>query len=316
MKEGRCNKVDLMKHSNIYGTLGLLFFGVVATSGCSTVKPLSMVEVDPAASVVFRGTPEAAFQIARKALISKGISPKSGSPQEGFVSGEHGPSAWSWGEIVTVYFKKRDDSTSVMWVKSQAKLSTNVTAIDWTGSILEAIERQIAYQHPSGSREAPTTPPQQPSIEIADCRLEELPAQSEETSLAVLSFQVGEGLSTEAGEALADLCRETIQESGRYLLVDREQMKLLLSEEDFASTISCDDTRCLVDYGKKLRAQKIVHGRISRVAESFVLTIKILDVGSATIEAIRTATVRGKLDDLIVYVRPTTCHLLHTALER
>lgn len=148
-----------------------------------------------------------------------------------------------------------------------------------------------------------------------DCDLATLPGVADLVSVAVLDFRTGTAAADDAGMALADLCRETVQASRRYVLLDRETMKALLSEEDFAATFTCDDTQCLVNYGRKLRAQKIIHGRISRVGETHLLTVKLIDVGSAAIEALRTAKVSGSLDRIMDFVQPTTCELLRDALS-
>lgn len=138
----------------------------------------------------------------------------------------------------------------------------------------------------------------------------------QQSSLAVLDFQVSEGTSVHVGQSLADYCRETAQKSQRFVLVDREAMRALLSEEDFATTFKCDDTRCLVNFGRKLRAQKIVHGRVNRVGDAYVLTIKMIDVGSAAVDGIRNAKVTGSVEQLLDFVPLTTCQLLRDALTR
>ena len=72
--------------------------------------------------------------------------------------------------------------------------------------------------------------------------------------------------------------------------------------------------KCLVDYGRKLRAQKIIHGRVSRVGEAYVITIKMIDVGSAAVDAIENAKVLAGVEQLVDFVPPTTCRLLRDAL--
>lgn len=151
--------------------------------------------------------------------------------------------------------------------------------------------------------------------DILGCDLAALPELSERASVAVLDFRVGAEVPPEVGEALADFCRETVQDSERLTLVDRQNMRTLLTEEDFAATVQCDDTRCLVDFGKKLRAQKIVHGRACRVGEALVLTLKMIDVSSATVDAICNVKTTGPIEELLDLTGPATCQLLRDALE-
>jgi S1-C subfamily serine protease len=94
--------------------------------------------------VRFSGTVEQAFELSRNALLENGITPKAGSPELGYVTGEHGASAWSWGEIITIHFKEEKPNDILLWVVSKPKLATNVTATDWTGQLVTALQTQIS----------------------------------------------------------------------------------------------------------------------------------------------------------------------------
>lgn len=120
--------------------LAALFF----VAGCSTFPPPQYAQPNPVSSVRFCGTTGQAFEIAHTALIANGISPRAGSSTLGYVSGEHGASAWSWGEIVTVYFKEENPGDILLWVVSKPKLAINVTATDWTGRLLAALQMEIS----------------------------------------------------------------------------------------------------------------------------------------------------------------------------
>jgi len=161
-------------------------------------------------------------------------------------------------------------------------------------------------------QEKPGTP-----ASVPDCDLSDLPAiTGERASVAVLDFRVDDKLSSGVGESLADFCRETVQDSNRFVLVDREEMRVLLSEQDLVAAIQCDDARCLVNYGRKLRAQKIMYGRAVRVGSAFVLTLRMVDVGSAEIQGIKTAKVGDSADYLVDFISPLTCQLLYDALSQ
>ena len=149
-----------------------------------------------------------------------------------------------------------------------------------------------------------------------DCDLSELPALDDPPSVAVFDFRVDDDISPSAGEALADFCRQAVQESRRLLLVDRENMRSLLTEEDFAASVQCDDTRCLVDYGRKLRAQFVIHGRAAKIGRAYVLSLKMLDVATTELISIRNTKSHRSLEDFLNLAGPTTCELLHDALSQ
>ena len=161
----------------------------------------------------------------------------------------------------------------------------------------------------------PLPAPTPPAPPAPPCDLTDLPASPDHPSLAVLDFQLGDDVSRHVGLALADFCRETVQHSGRFILVDREHMQAILTEEDFARTFECDDTRCLIDFGRKLEARKLIHGRTTRIADTYVLTLKMLDVSTGRIEAIRNTKVVGSLEALLDHTPDTTCELLSDALH-
>ncbi len=165
---------------------------------------------------------------------------------------------------------------------------------------------------------SPQSPGRPVSALESECDLRELKPDvaSSPASIAVLDFHDASGSAGSAGVPLADICRGVVQQTGCFILLERSDMKAILSEEDFAYSIACDDTKCLVDYGKKLQAQNIIHGRISRIGHTYVLTIKMLDTSSARILSIQTATAGEDLESLLAYVEPLTCELLRKGLSQ
>jgi curli biogenesis system outer membrane secretion channel CsgG len=121
------------------------------------------------------------------------------------------------------------------------------------------------------------TPASQP---LAPCDFAELPQPSPGPlpSVAVLDFQYGARMEADVGRALADLCRDAVQESRQFVLVDRERIADILGERDFAAAMKCDTASCLIRYGKLLGARKMMHGRINQLGQVYVLAIGLTDV--------------------------------------
>jgi TolB-like protein len=161
----------------------------------------------------------------------------------------------------------------------------------------------------------PSAEAEEPPRSVQRCVLSDIPvAPSGSASLAVIDFDHDDHVAQGTARACADLCRGVVNDSGRFIVVERQSMIHILGEQDFAATVKCDDTRCLVNFGKKLRAQKLLHGRLSKAGNSFVLTIKLLDVSSGMVDALQTKRVQGRVDDLLSAVEPQTCALLRSAL--
>ena len=125
---------------------------------------------------------------------------------------------------------------------------------------------------------------------------------------------MGKDLSGDLGQSLADYCTEIVHENQRFILVDRAQIQATLAEEDFAAVFRCDDTKCLVNFGKKLRAQLIIHGRVHRIGKIYQLSLKMLDVGTGAVLAIKT-TRAASIEELLNQVPPVTRCLIHDSLS-
>ena len=115
--------------------------------------------------------------------------------------------------------------------------------------------------------------------------------------LAVLDFQFGEDLRPDDGRALAELCRAAIHDSNHFVLVDRARIADILGERDFTDAMSCDTTVCLVEYGRLLGAEKMMHGRINRLGDIYILAAGMTDVAtgeqvsrSARLESVEDST--------------------------
>ena len=143
-----------------------------------------------------------------------------------------------------------------------------------------------------------------------------LPKDGVLPSVAVLDLDTSGNVPDGVARALSDLTRSVVQETGRYILVDRDSIIHILGEQDFISTIKCDNTRCLVNYGKKLRAQKILHGRVSQIGKTFVLSLKLIDVATAAVDAFHTNRTTDGVDGLLEFIEPQTCELIRSAAAK
>ena len=139
---------------------------------------------------------------------------------------------------------------------------------------------------------------------------------AKETSLAVLDFYVGENIPRDASWVLADATRQAVQVSHAFTLITREDMKELLEEEDLTATLRCDEKECLVDYGKKLKAQFLLHGKVAQIEGAWRLTLRVLNVSSGREEAIQ-RTRGATLDELEAQIdSEIACKLLTETLAK
>jgi hypothetical protein len=142
------------------------------------------------------------------------------------------------------------------------------------------------------------------------CDLSGLPGSEpdERPVLAVLDFQFGEDLRADDGRALADLCRTAINDSNHFVLVDRARIADILGERDFADAMKCETTVCLVEYGKLLGAEKMMHGRINRLGDVYVLAVALTDV--ATSEQVSQSANLESVEDSTEAIPDLVCQII------
>lgn len=124
-----------------------------------------------------------------------------------------------------------------------------------------------------------------------------LPKSDKISTMAVIDFSVSVGKENGLGKSLGDICRDTLVQSGHFRVLDRNNMQDLLGEQDFAAVVRCDETKCLVQYGKLLHAQRMIHGRVSPLEDSFLVYLSMVDVNTSRLVSTWTS-VYSKRDDL------------------
>jgi hypothetical protein len=105
------------------------------------------------------------------------------------------------------------------------------------------------------------------------------PASGKEL-IAVLDLDAVGSSKTEAS-AMTDRLREELLKTGKFTLVDRQQMEAVLGEQAFQQA-GCTSAECAVKVGKVLGARKLVTGRVTKIDEQhWLLSANIIDVETA-----------------------------------
>ncbi len=88
---------------------------------------------------------------------------------------------------------------------------------------------------------------------------------------------------------MTDFVRQAIIRSGKFRVVDKQNMDKILSEQAFQQT-GCTSSECAVKLGKLLNTRKMIVGELSMLAGVRYLTASLVDVETGEIE--RTARVK------------------------
>ena len=94
--------------------------------------------------------------------------------------------------------------------------------------------------------------------------------------VAILDLHA-KGTSNIIAGAVTDIIRSELVNSGMLNIVERTQMDEILKEQGFQAS-GCTDQSCAVEIGKLLAAHKILIGEVNKLGETFIITVRIVDI--------------------------------------
>ena len=97
---------------------------------------------------------------------------------------------------------------------------------------------------------------------------------------------------------LSDRLRSELFQTGRFRVVEREQMEEILSEQGFQQS-GCSSTDCVVEIGRLIGAQKMVAGTVGRVGNIHTVSLRIIDVETGVIEETAAVDCRCTLEEVL-----------------
>ena len=106
--------------------------------------------------------------------------------------------------------------------------------------------------------------------------------RSNQERVAVIAIDT-KGLPTYDPIQMGNIVRTELDRLGKFEVIDRYDIEYLLKNAG-VSTENCYGKQCLVDVGKKIKADKMMTGTVELYGEQIVMNLKLIDVGSATVE--------------------------------
>ncbi|MCX5791877.1 MAG: hypothetical protein NTY45_06600 [Elusimicrobia bacterium] len=103
------------------------------------------------------------------------------------------------------------------------------------------------------------------------------------TNIAVAEL-VGKNVSQADASIVTDFLRSELVSTGRFNVMDRNNMDTVLSEQKFQNS-GCTEQECAVEMGKLLNIKKILVGSLSKLLDSYYVTVSVVDVETAKITA-------------------------------
>jgi hypothetical protein len=101
--------------------------------------------------------------------------------------------------------------------------------------------------------------------------------------VAVSDFD-GYGMDKATMASLTDRFRSFLLATGKFRVMERNQMQLILQEQGFQMSGACNEASCLVEMGQLIAVQKMLTGSLGKVGGIYTVTVKMIDVASGNID--------------------------------
>lgn len=127
-------------------------------------------------------------------------------------------------------------------------------------------------------------------------------AEEVKIEAAVLNLKAV-GVNETTAEILSENLRSILYASGRFEVMNREDMQSIMMEQHFQNSGNCDSRECIVQLGLVLGVDKIVNGSIGKLGSTYSITLKIIDIETAKNDKIITRNEKCSEDELFDLIK-------------
>lgn len=110
-------------------------------------------------------------------------------------------------------------------------------------------------------------------------------------TVAVLDFE-GKNVPQENAEALTDLLRTELFNTGRFTVIERQKIQKIIEEQKFQMS-GLTDADQVAQIGKLLNVKKIMIGTITKLGGTYIINTRIVDVQSGQVELAEAVESKG-----------------------
>ena len=112
------------------------------------------------------------------------------------------------------------------------------------------------------------------------------------------------GVTEDEAASLTDALRSELTKTGKYDVMERNQMDEILKEQGFQQSGACNETQCAVEIGKLLAVKYIVLGNVGKVGKTYTMSVRMVDVSTGKIVRDVTEYHKGETDELLTDIIP------------
>ncbi len=128
---------------------------------------------------------------------------------------------------------------------------------------------------------------------------------SSELSLAVLDFEP-RGINSDQAVIITDMLRTELLKTGKITIVEREKINAIMKEHQY-SEVGVTES---VELGKILGVDKIIFGRIGVLGDSYIITVRMIDVETAKVDFADQYSCQMTMDSISKVMKEISEHVL------
>jgi len=128
----------------------------------------------------------------------------------------------------------------------------------------------------------------------------EAPAKDSDPRMPLIIYPLnsGGGVKQETASALSTLLAFELSKSGKFRLVEESEITKVLEQQKMSSLNECTSPQCRIRLGHLLRARKFAAGDVLKLADTYIVTIKVVDIESGETEYLDKMDCRCPADSL------------------
>lgn len=126
---------------------------------------------------------------------------------------------------------------------------------------------------------------------------------------------VGQGVDSVSAMIVTDALTDEFMRSSSVRVMERSQMEKILKEQGFQQSGMCEVSECAVQIGRLLAIDKMVVGSVGKLGDSYILTARMVDVGSGELLGSSRMQQIGVIDKVTLDLVPKVARDLVGAVE-
>ena len=95
--------------------------------------------------------------------------------------------------------------------------------------------------------------------------------------LAVMDLRPTHGVEESLAKALSVEIRDAIHSFGDYEVLSKEDLASIAERTLMRQNLGCDDTKCLIDFGRAIGTKYMVAGSVSKLGATYSINLRLID---------------------------------------